>query len=158
MGDAISVRAYREDDLDALIDLFRVTVRTVARRDYTEAQVRAWAPDDIDRARWAARFAASETVIAERASAVVGFANLADDGLIDLLFVHANHQRHGIATALLQRLEAHARARDLPRLHTDASLTARPFFERQRFHVIAAQTVALRGETLKNFRMEKVLA
>lgn len=48
---AATLRAYRDDDLDALIDLFRATVRMIARRDYTEAQVLAWAPDHIDRPR-----------------------------------------------------------------------------------------------------------
>jgi putative acetyltransferase len=158
VGDVVTLRAYRECDLDTLIELFRTTVRTVARRDYTQAQVLAWAPDHIDRTRWARRLAESETAIAEIAGAIAGFANLADNGLVDLLFVHAEHQRRGVAAALLRRLEEHARSLALPRLYTDASLTARPFFERHGFRVLATQTVTLRGETLTNFRMEKVLA
>ncbi len=75
-----------------------------------------------------------------------------------MLFIHTAQQRRAIATALLQRLEEHARSRHLPRLHAAASLTARPFFERRGFRVLAMQTVELRGETLTNFRMEKVLA
>ena len=125
MSDLLTLRAYHESDLDALIDLFRGTVRTVARRDYTEAQVRAWAPDRIDRARWSVRLAESETAIAELAGVIAGFANLADNGLVDLLFVHADRQRRGIASALLGFLQTRARARGLARLHTDASLTAR---------------------------------
>jgi putative acetyltransferase len=158
VSEVITLRAYHERDLDTLIELFRTTVRTIARRDYTEAQVLAWAPDRIDRARWARRLADSETVIAEIAGTIAGFANLSDDGLVDLLFVHADQQRRGVASALLRHLEAHGRSLALPRLRTEASLTARPFFERRGFCLVAAQTVTLRGATLTNFRMEKVLA
>ena len=38
-----------------------------------------------------------------------------------------------------------------------ASVTARPFFERHGFRVIAPQTVAKRGQSLLNFRMDKPL-
>jgi len=157
VSEVITLRAYHERDLDTLIELFRVTVRTIARRDYTEAQVLAWAPDRIDRARWSTRLADSETAITELAGTIAGFANLADNGLVDLLFVHADYQRRGVASALLRHLEAHGRSLALPRLRTDASLTARPFFEHRGFCLVAAQTVTLRGETLTNFRMEKVL-
>ncbi len=43
------------------------------------------------------------------------------------------------------------------RLHTEASITARPFFERCGFLLVAEQTVALRGQQFVNFRMEKPL-
>lgn len=97
-------------------------------------------------------------MIAEFSGTIAGFANLSDDGLVDMLFVHADHQRRGVASALLRHLEAHGRSLSLPRLYTAARLAARPFFERRGFRLIAAQTVALRGETLTNFRMEKALS
>jgi len=153
----LRLRAYRDSDLEALITLFRESVRRVARRDYTQAQVEAWAPGDVDRAEWARRRAASETLIAERDGAILGFAGLAADGLVDMMYVHADQQRRGIAGALLRRIEESARARGLARLHADSSITARPFFERHGFRVLAEQTVTRRGETLTNYRMEKVL-
>jgi putative acetyltransferase len=55
-------------------------------------------------------------------------------------------------------VEAAARNQELPRIFTEASLTARPFFERRGFVVVAAQQVEKRGQTLANFRMEKTLA
>jgi putative acetyltransferase len=45
----------------------------------------------------------------------------------------------------------------LNRLYTEASITARPVFERHGFHVIAAQEVPARGALLRNYRMEKTL-
>ena len=151
------VRDYRPSDVDALIALFRASVREVARQDYTEAQVRAWAPDEIARERWVERCAANATFVAEIDGRIAGFADLAEDGLIDMLFVSPAHQRRGVAAALMGRIETLARARGLERLYSDVSRTARGFFERSGFGVLAEQQVERRGQVLVNFRMEKVL-
>ena len=62
-----------------------------------------------------------------------------------------------MAGALLDRIEAMAREQGLHRLFTEASITARPVFEHRGFHVEAAQDVALRGQTFRNYRMAKAL-
>jgi hypothetical protein len=54
----IKIRAVRAGDAKAIIEIFRSSVRFVARRDYTQAQVVAWAPDEIDIAGWEVRYAA----------------------------------------------------------------------------------------------------
>jgi len=149
------IRAYAAVDLDRLIELFRDSVRLGARRNYTPEQLVAWAPDEIDRESWNLRLAASSAWIAARGERVAGFITLEPEGHIDLLYVAPEVQGEGIASALLQHLEGAARSRGLARLSTDASMTARPFFERRGFHVIAAQTVARRGQELRNFRMTR---
>jgi putative acetyltransferase len=154
---SIFVRDYRPADLDALIALFRESVRKIARHDYTQGQVMAWAPDDIDRASWAARRSSRPTWVAEIGGVVAGFTDLTADGLIDMLYVHPTYQRRGIARALVERADSAARAGGLLRLRTEASIAARPVFERLGFRVVEAQTVILRGEALVNYRMEKLL-
>ena len=153
----IVLRPYRPSDVDALIALFRDSVRRVALRDYTPEQLRAWAPDAIDRERWVQRCAEHRTWVAEIDQSVVGFIELEAAGHIDMLYVDADHQLQGIARALLETAEAAARETRLVRLFAEASLTARGFFQRQGFVVIAAQTVRRADEDLANFRMEKAL-
>ena len=75
-----------------------------------------------------------------------------------MLYVHPDLQSQGVASMLLGRLEASAEARGLVRLSTEASITARPFFERRGFRVLAAQDVIRRGQALANFQMERRLA
>ena len=48
-----------------------------------------------------------------------------------------------------------ARVQRLAVLDTDASITARPFFEKHAFQVVRSQVMALRGQHLTNFRMKK---
>lgn len=75
-----------------------------------------------------------------------------------MMFVHPHYQGLGVASLLLKTLEAAGREQGLLLITTEASLTARPFFEKRGFDVIASQAVQKRGQTLRNFRMEKRLA
>ena len=151
-------RPYAAADLDALIVLFQTAVRSLAGVEYTFEQVLAWAPDGVDRDHWRVRLAASSAWVATSGDRAMGFISLEWDGHIDMLYVHPDFQRRGVASTLLQRLVASAAARGLDRLFTEASITAKPFFERQGFRVIAAQEVIRLGEPLANFRMERRLA
>lgn len=153
----ILIRRYKPSDLDALIDLFRGSVRRIARRDYTEEQVIAWAPDDIDREARAKRHSSKPTWVAEIDGVFAGYAALEPNGHLDCLYVHADYQRIGVASTLLCQLEASAKEQGLTWLYSEVSITARPFFERRGFRVITAQTVALRGQQFINYRMEKLL-
>ena len=152
------IRAMRTDDIDAVMEVFRASVRLVARSDYTPEQVLAWSPDDVDAAAWARRYATREAWVADIDRILVGFIELESNGHLDMLYVHPAHQRQGVASALLRELEAAARNSGIVTLYNEASITARPFFESRGFTLIAPQTVALRGQEFVNFRMEKRLA
>ena len=80
----------------------------------------------------AARF----VTVAEESQRPVGFAELEPDGHIDRVYVSADRQRRGIGRQLLAALIAEARRVGLARLFTEASITARPFFESQGFKKI----------------------
>ena len=80
------------------------------------------------------------------------------DGLIDLAFVAPDVAGQGVAKPLYDAIEAEAKGRGLARLHAEASLLARPFFERQGWSVVGRQSVERDGVALTNFVMEKALA
>jgi hypothetical protein len=60
----ISVRPYEAEDAVPTWLVYHSAVRRTGIRDYSEAQVRAWAPDDVDAEEWAARRASAYTVVA----------------------------------------------------------------------------------------------
>lgn len=151
----LALRSYRDGDTPALIALFRETIHNVNRRDYSPAQLAAWAPAEIDEAVWAARQAENHTLLAEIDGAPVGFAELTAEGHLHMLFVHKDHQGEGIASALLTAVEDRARAAGHREIITDASLTAQPFFERHGFRRLVDQEVDRNGQTLRNCRMAK---
>jgi putative acetyltransferase len=154
----VTLRAYKPEDAPALLALFRDTIRRVNARDYGPDQIRAWASDDIDPTHWASRFAGRFVAVAEQSGRPVGFAELEANGHIDRVYVSADHQGEGVGQSLLSAVVSEARRLGIARLFTEASFTARPFFERQSFVVLAPQVVTCRGAEFVNYRMERVLA
>jgi putative acetyltransferase len=144
----VRIRPYAETDAAATLAVFLRAVRGTARRDYTAEQVAAWAPDDIDLERWAARRAAASTVVAVEGDRVIGFADLVDDGHVDMTFVDPDFGGRGVATALLQAVVEVARTAGVRRLTVLASITARPFFERRGFVLDEQVQVELDGVML----------
>lgn len=149
------IRAYRPEDAPALLAVFRDSVRRSAHHDYSAEQLAAWAPDQMDDSAWAARRASRPTWVAEVEGKPVGFTDLEADGHLDMLYVAADYQGRGLASALLDAVLSAAKEQGLERVFTEASLTAKPFFERRGFRVLQEQTVQRLGQTLVNFRMER---
>lgn len=153
----IQIRDYRDSDCDALADIFSRAVREIARKDYSPVQVAAWAPEGRDTADFAARRSAKPTFVAEYDGKVAGFTDLDGEGHIDMFYVSPDFQRHGVASAMLRFLAARGQSERRKRLYSEVSITARPVFERHGFKVVAYQTVQTNGQTLGNYRMEKLL-
>ena len=153
----IQVRPYKRADLNAIIELFNGSVRQIASRDYNPAQIDAWAPKAVNTSAWSERLERKPTFVAEVQSQVAGFSDLEPAGHIDMLFVHSEYQGLGVARTLMNHILLKAREQNLAELSTDASITARPFFERSGFRVLQEQDVQLRAQTFRNYRMARDL-
>ena len=157
MAETTRIRDYEVEDASELALLFYETVRSVNRADYSEEQVEAWAPGVPDPEGWHARMVDRRTLVVEEGGEVVGFAELEDDGHLDMFYLRKEAVGRGIGRWLYQAVEREARDLSLGRIFTEASVTARPFFERQGFRVLREQTVSRRGVGMTNFAMEKPL-
>lgn len=151
-----SLRRLQAEDLDAVLRLFYDTVHAINARDYTPAQLDAWAPVIPDISRWQ-RIFSQHSLVSELNGLITGIGTMAAGGYIDLLYVHKDYQGRGIASALLRAMEAHARASGLSRLYTEASITARPVFEKQGFVMLRTNAKVFGGEVFVNYVMEKGL-
>ena len=147
----LCLRPYEEGDLQAVVSLFYDTIHSVNLEDYTPEQADAWAPKEPDSSRWRNLLTGEDTWVAVQDGRIVGFANR-DGEYFDCLYVHKDYQRRGVAKA---RIEGRAAAEDHAKIRTDASLTARPFFERRGYAVIRRQCVHRAGQVLVNFAMER---
>lgn len=153
----MKIRRFMAADTPKLIDLFRHTVHTVCSQDYTPDQLNTWAPQSIDTDRWIIRFTNSYTVIAESERNVTGFANLENDGCVDMLYVAALMQSQGIASKLLTALEDEAKRRHLKRLYSDVSLTARKFFLSKGFAIESEYSKKIGDVVFPNTIMGKII-
>ncbi len=151
------VRDYDGGDAGSICRLFYETVRTVSLGDYSPEQVRAWAPELPDPAAWHERMSGRHTLVADEGAEVVGFAELEEDGHLDMLYSRADAVGRGVGSRLYGAVEGRARGLGLGRISTEASITARPFFVRHGFVVLRRNTVWRQGIALTNFSMEKAL-
>ncbi len=156
-GSGWVIRHARPDDNERITQLFYDTVHEINSRDYSPEQIEAWAPKNMDPGRWAESLAEKTVFVAEHGGEILGFAELEPDGHIDRFYCHSKRQRSGIGSGLMNEIENMARADGISRLYTEASITARPFFERWGFETRAEQQIEIRGVTLTNFAMQKSL-
>ena len=155
---AVNVRAYQPTDNPVLARLFADTVRAINSPDYSLEQLEVWASDPPDIESWRSELSGRIVFVAEHDSEILGFATFEPNGHIDHLYVHYRFQRRGVASALLRQIEGQGASLGINRIFAEASITARPFFERAGFRVIAPQRVAVNGASFLNYRMEKFLA
>jgi putative acetyltransferase len=151
------VRRLEPADVPAVAALFTGTVHSVNTADYTPEQAKAWAPRPPDVAAWERSLAGRTAFVVEVDGEVAGFGDLGDGGYLDRLYVHRDHQRRGVATALAEALEAEAAHRGAAEVTADASITALPFFVRRGYEVVGEQERLVRGARFTNHRVRKRL-
>ena len=147
----MEIRRYQPGDCQAVAELFYKTVHTVNAGDYTKAQLAVWATGEPDLKQCDQSLQSHFSVVALEHDNLIGFGDIDQAGYLDRLFVHADYQRRGVATAICHQLEQAVAGRVI----THASITARPFFESRGYQVIREQQVARQGVLLTNFVMEK---
>ena len=144
------IRQYKNDDSDTVAKLFYETVHSVNAKDYTAEQLSVWA-NNADSLKIRRDYLLKQnTLIAEINGEIVGFGSIDKLGYLDLLFVHKNYQRQGIATALCNEME-----KGFSVINTFASITAKPFFESRGYVVVNEWEAERFGVKLKNFEMQK---
>ena len=153
----VCIRDYKEKDAPEIVRLFYETVRSVNRSDYSKEQVEAWAPEVPAATAWHERMAARKTLVAVDNDEVVGFAELKEDGYLDMFYLRKDIVGRGVGKCLYRAVEHEARSLGIGWISTEASITARPFFERQGFRVVREQVVRRWGVGLTNFVMRKML-
>lgn len=147
----MTLREYRPADCKEITELFYHTVHTVNAKDYTREQLHVWATGQVDLDKWNQSFQDHYTIVAVENDVLVGFGDIDSTGYLDRLFVHADHQRKGIAAAICDRLEQAVPGT----ITTHASITAKPFFEKRGYKVVKEQQVERQGIALTNFVMKK---
>lgn len=149
---------YKETDIKEIVSLFYETVHSVNSKDYSQLELDAWAPKDEKEFKmksWQQTLEENITFVAKINNKIVGFSDITHNGYLDRLYVHKDYQGKGIATALVDILEVEAKKINLLEIDTEASITAKPFFEQRGYKIVCSQTVERKGVKLTNFKMKK---
>ena len=157
MSGDLSVRPYQPSDAPALSALYEASVRALGGRDYSAAQIDAWASLTPSADNLADRMADGRTRLVAVTNDIAGFIDVEADGHIDLLYVAPSAAGQGVARLLLETAEALASVSGAARLYAEASETARPAFERLGFTVTARRDFEVAGVPIHNWAVEKPL-
>ena len=155
-GLPFQLRPLLRADLPQLANVYRAAVNELASRDYDAAQRQAWQAQ-ADDANFIERLAEGVTIVADHHGTPVAFAQLHPANHLRMMYVDPEWAGLGIATLLYQYLEDEARILGSSELTTDASHTAKRFFESVGFKTLEEEVVVLDGVSLARTKMEKKL-
>ena len=152
-----AMRPLLPDDVPVLAEIFRASIEELTADDYSAAQREAWASAADDEEEFGQRLGRELTLVATYDGAAIGFAALADNTRIDMLYVHPAAAGRGAGAMLADALEKLAAARAAKELTVEASDSARGFFEKRGYVARTRNTVTIAGEWLANTTMTKKL-
>ena len=155
---AAALRPALPADIPVLAAIAEAAILELTGEDYDEDQQEAWAATVGDEEALAARLADRLTLVATREGAPVGFIALAENRLIDLIYVHPEVAGEGVGALLCDAAEKLAAARGAKSLTVEASDTALGFFQKRGYVPKQRNTVPRGGVWLGNTTMEKDLA
>ena len=155
MSNSYQIRIATMDDLDQITQLFRETVLHINSKDYSDKQVETWASRSENLNKWRDRIRHQYFVIAVEGQDILGFASVTNEGYLDTIFVHKDHQGEGIGTKLLDKVLSFVEEKGKSEVFTEASLTARPFLEKHGFRTNRPQQKVRDGVVFVNFGMIK---
>ena len=152
-----TIRKALLSDLATLQTLFVNSIQTSCQIDYYPEQIRVWCASIQNAARWERSLREDFFLVAEQSGQLIGFASLHKLSYLDFLYVHPQFQKQGVAGLLYQLLEEEAMRNKVAILQTEASITAKRFFEKKGFSEQAKQEVFIDGISLINYKMSKIL-
>jgi len=151
----MEIRRADITDIDEIGKLYCDTILTVNKKDYSEEQVKVWASTFDNQQGWVRRIEEQYFFVAVINKKIVGFASIDHNGYLDLLYVHKDFQRQGIATRLYNEIELTAREEEFEEISVQSSITARPFFEKQGFKLTGEKHKMVNGVAFTNAMMLK---
>lgn len=152
-----SIRMATQADYDRLGEVMFHAVRD-SNSPYTPEQRQAWVPEVRRGAEWAKRLTGQQIFLAEAEQKIIGFISLAESGYIDLAFVVPNYQGTGLFRELYDELEKRAKEQGEKRLWVHGSIMAQPAFAAMGFDTLAEELVEVKDQTLRRFKMQKLIS
>ncbi|MEF8814296.1 MAG: GNAT family N-acetyltransferase [Halovenus sp.] len=153
-------RQATPSDAETVLRIKQAAIDGIDGAAYDSEQRAAWRPgdDDLPAFERAIRSDRFDILIAEVDGDPAGYGVLnRDANRIDAIFVRPAHSREGIATSLLNHLEAHAQLHGIPELKIVSSLNARPFYQIQNYWEFGTEVRTIDGVDIEFAIMRKSL-
>ena len=154
----ISIRDYQPEDVQALANIYYNTIHRINIQHYTKEQVDVWAPlSSLETEGWAKKFPRTKPIIATVGNDIVEFAEFEPNGHIDCFFCHHEWVGKGVGSALMKEILRRAKNNHIHHIFFEVSITARQFFEKHGFKVVARHTTVRNDIERTGFKMERTI-
>lgn len=151
------IRLFTEADASTLRQLYHDTIHAINARDYSQDHLTIWAPATYDPAEWLNTFKDNICFVAEINGTIVGFTDTTPSGYLERFFVHKDYQGRGAGSALIKAVITEITNRGGSEILTQASITAKPFFEHYGFELMEEQQETVGDLIFINYLMCKIL-
>ena len=153
----ITIDAYTDENATEITDLHHASVHAIDPLIYSLEQQEAWAHTPPNYPYWVKRLSLKKPFIAMVEEKIVGFIELEENGHIDCAYTHPTYQKCGVMSELFAYAQNLAEQKGIKRLYLEASIVAKPFFEKRGFKTLHRNEIKRNGQMIVNFSMEKVL-
>ncbi|MGM0547611.1 MAG: GNAT family N-acetyltransferase [Bacteroidota bacterium] len=154
----MDIRLYKKGDISQVSQLLGDSVSILDSQEYTETEVRSFAPDHIHFENWEKTCLEKFTIVAESDNNIVGIAQVDHIGHISCFYCHPEYRRRGIGQNLFTALEEYAQGKNMAVLHTETNPLNLPFYVKMGFKTVQQQNVLIGGEVKEHFIIEKELS
>lgn len=142
-------------DLPQIWDVFEASIKQSCINDYSEKQIAAWVDSRNNSAKWEKKVIEQFFYVAVVDNSIVGFISFQAPDYIDVMYVHPDHQKMGIATKLFTLILRHVMLLGTAELRVLSSITAKTVYEHFGFNCIQERVVELRGVEMPHYLMIK---
>lgn len=153
MNTAMNIVEYSNSYSKEVTDVFYQSVHAIDNGLYSLEQKSVWAPYPIDYQKWQTRLRLKSPYVLLINERIAGFIELEDDGHIDCMYVLPKFQRRSVGSELLKYTIHKAKAQGITQLYVEASLVAKPLFERFGFVCKQKNRVRINNVVLENYTM-----
>ena len=124
----IIIKRAKLENLAEIQNLFKETIMATCRKDYTLNERTVWSNATEKTGKWTNSLKNEYFIIAEIESKIVGFSSLKDKDYLNLMYVHKDYTRKGIANKMFENIKAKSIELGRQKLLADVSKTAKIFF------------------------------
>ena len=143
------------DNLTEIQDLFKQTIMATCQKEYTLKERTVWSNAVQKTEKWTNSIQNEYFIIAIIDKKIVGFSSLKSNDYLNLMYVHKDYTRKGIANKMFKNIKAKSDELGGGKLSADVSKTARPFFEKKGFRVIKENKNLIENKIVINYRMSQ---
>ncbi len=148
------IRVFQYGDHVVIAEIFTRAVHEIASEVYTLEECLAWTSREVNYEHWKKRCELKRPFVSVTGSEISGFLELDPDGHIDCAYVNPKYKRRGIMTSLVTHAIETCFSFGVNRVYTEASVCAKPMFEKLGFEVLRENLVKIGQVKLLNYSME----